>query len=468
MKKTLLFILICLPAFAFTAQFRRAAYWHHSVGLCFWDRSQLSNLTPPTTLPKEIAAYNAERGYTGSAAVSMIESYFPGPEGVVNDNNWYRWDAVFSGSDPYGQTIDYTNPVIVVKTCYLSLQGMKSIDSIAAYETHIRNIVSVMKNHPNNFFVLWTDYPAATDGHSDRAGWSNTFSTWMKQTLATGNDSFGAFPKNVYVFDIFHKLASPVDGFCDSAYGSWNEGPGGDHPSNLAVALVDSSIVRETFDAAIAYEKSLAAPPTVVSIRAFLAGPSLDSTMSTALNASGILAAHFSHTAVPSKAVDSINIELRDSLLPSHALIRQFAPAWLCSDGTILAFADTTKGYVSFGGVPTGNYYVVVRHRNHLAIMSAAPVSLNSSVPPAVYDFTTAQSQAFGANPMVFTGIHFAMISGNASNADAVINALDRVAARDNLGSTGYNPADLNLDGVVNALDRVLARDNLGQSSQVP
>jgi hypothetical protein len=60
------------------------------------------------------------------------------------------------------------------------------------------------------------------------------------------------------------------------------------------------------------------------------------------------------------------------------------------------------------------------------------------------------------------------LISGNASNADDIINALDRVATRNNLGASDYNPADLNLDGVVNALDRVVARNNLGQSSQVP
>ena len=468
MKKTLLFILLCLSVHTSTAQFRRAAYWHHSVGLCFWDRSQVSNLTPPTTLPKEIAAYNAARGYTGSAAVSMTESYFPGPEGVVNDNNWYRWVAVFTGTDTYGQTIDYSNPVIIVKTCYLSPQGMKSIDSIEAYKTHIRSIVSVMKNHPNNFFVLWTDYPAPTDGHSDRVGWSNTFSTWMKQTLATGNDSFGPFPPNIHVFDIFHKLASPVDGFCDSVYGSWDEGPGGDHPSNLAVALVDSAIVRETFDAAIAYEESLGSAPTLASVKAFLQGPSLGSSMSTALNANGVLASHFTSTPIPGRAVDSINIEIRDSLLPAKAHIRQFAPAWLLADGSILAFPDTTKNYVGFSGAPAGSYYIVVRHRNHLAIMSSAPISLGVSAPPTAYDFSTGQAQAYGTNAMILAGTHYALISGNASNADDIINALDRVATRNNLGASDYNPADLNLDGVVNALDRVVARNNLGQSSQVP
>ena len=266
MKKALLFAILCLSVSFSPAQFRRAVFWRHSVGLCFWDRSQVSNLTPPTTVTKEVAAYNAAHGYTGSAAVSMSELYFPGPEGVVNDNNWYRWDAVFAGRDSYGQTVNYATPVLVVKTCYLSQQGMKSIDSIEAYKAHIRHIVTVMKNHPNNFFVIWTNYPAATDGRADRAAWSNTFSTWMKQTLATGNDSFGPFPPNVYVFDVFHLLASPVDGYCDPIYGSGSEGPGDDHPSNAAVAIVDPAFIRETFDAAIAYEPHFA--PVVATLSA--------------------------------------------------------------------------------------------------------------------------------------------------------------------------------------------------------
>jgi hypothetical protein len=69
---------------------------------------------------------------------------------------------------------------------------------------------------------------------------------------------------------------------------------------------------------------------------------------------------------------------------------------------------------------------------------------------------------------MILAGTHYTLVSGNASNADAVINALDRVATRNGLGANNYNLADVNMDGVVNALDRVVARNNLGQSSQVP
>ncbi|HEX7573245.1 MAG TPA: hypothetical protein VF514_09125, partial [Bacteroidota bacterium] len=143
-------------------------------------------------------------------------------------------------------------------------------------------------------------------------------------------------------------------------------------------------------------------------------------------------------------------------------------PAWLLTDGSVRDFVDTTKHYVGFGGVPAGNYYIVVRHRNHLAIMSSVRYSVTGSLTPVVYDFSTGQGQAFGTNAMAHTGTRYALISGNASNADAVINALDRVATRNNVGANTYIAADVNLDGVVNALDRVVSRTNVGQSTQVP
>ena len=236
-------------------KFRSVIFLHHSVGGVLWDRSAYSNLTPPTTIPKEVAAYNSSHGLTGPDAFSFSEMYAPGPSSV-NDNDWYRWDRIFNGGDSDASLSSVLKaPIVVVKTCYLSQQYMKTADSIEAYMTHIRSIVKVMAKHPETFFVLWNNYPAATDGASQRAVWSAQFSAWMKDVLGAGKDSYGAFPVNIYVFDVFRKLADPVTGVCPANYGSWSEGPGGDHPSNDAVSVVDPQFVRETCDAAIAYER---------------------------------------------------------------------------------------------------------------------------------------------------------------------------------------------------------------------
>jgi hypothetical protein len=178
------------------------------------------------------------------------------------DNNWYVWDKLFAGQTINGSNLSgyYSSyPVIIVKTCYIAQQIMNSSDSINAYKVHIRNIVGRMATHTSNFFVLWTNYPAGTDGHATRAQYSNLFSKWMKDTLANGNDSYGAFPSNVYIYDVFHKIASSTDGYCAP---SWAGGAyGGDHPSDAAIQFLAPTIVSEAFNAAIAYDGSAAVPP---------------------------------------------------------------------------------------------------------------------------------------------------------------------------------------------------------------
>ncbi len=218
--------------------------------------------SPPTTVPLEIAAYNSAHGYTGSNAVSMTESYFPNQDnqGTAN-NNWSVWNTLFGGGSFNGSTMDYSTPVIIIKTCYLQQQAMTSSADIATLQGYIRNIVSVMASHPNNFFVIWNNYPAGTDGLSSRAVWSAQFSVWMKDVLATGNDSYGAFPRNVYVFDVFRKLADGTTGYCPPDYAG-DGGYGGDHPSLSAIGIVDPQFIKETFDAAIAYEGAASGPST--------------------------------------------------------------------------------------------------------------------------------------------------------------------------------------------------------------
>jgi len=257
-------LMLCMCAANAQQKYRKAMFPHRSVGLCFWDRSQVSCLTPPTTVRNEINSYNSSHSYSGSNAVSMDD--FPDePGGSSGHNHWYDWVNVFSGADPWSQTF-YSlldqYPVVIVKSGYPVTQFMDSDDSIASYQREWRTILNYMKARPQNFFVITTNYPAATDGHATRDARSNTFCLWAKNTLATGNDSYGPFPSNVYVFDWFHILASSVDGYCDPAYGSVAEensnpacpGPGGDHPSNLAVSIVDPLFVQEVFDAAIAFE----------------------------------------------------------------------------------------------------------------------------------------------------------------------------------------------------------------------
>ena len=111
-----------------------------------------------------------------------------------------------------------------------------------------------------------------------------------------------------------------------------------------------------------------------------------------------------------SSIVDWVLVELRSGTASGTKVATR--AAFLKNDGTIV---DTDgSSLVTFSGLSADNYYVVVRHRNHLAIMTALAIPLSSS--STLYNFTTAQTLAYGSNPMkALTGGGYGMIAGDAS-----------------------------------------------------
>jgi hypothetical protein len=153
------------------------------------------------------------------------------------------------------------------------------------------------------------------------------------------------------------------------------------------------------------------------------------------------------------------------SVLPPNPKVSQ--PAWLLTDGTISNFTDITKNYVEFD-TTAGNWYIVIRHRNHLAIMSAAARPLSSTT-PTIYDFTTAQSQAFGTNPMKQRGSQYCMYAGDGDGGGGVGAADKNLVWRPQNGLLGYFGGDFDLGGGVGAADvNLYWRPNNGVVSQVP
>src|SRR5699024_9157829 len=81
--------------------------------------------------------------------------------------------------------------------------------------------------------------------------------------------------------------------------------------------------------------------------------------------------------------VDWVLLELRDAGDSSQILARR--AALVQRNGTIVA---TDGGScVRFDGMTPGNYYLAVRHRNHLGAMSAAAIDMTSGA--AEFDFRT-------------------------------------------------------------------------------
>jgi hypothetical protein len=125
---------------------------------------------------------------------------------------------------------------------------------------------------------------------------------------------------------------------------------------------------------------------------------------------------------------------------------------------------------LNFSATLPGNYYIVVRHRNHLAVMSANPVTLSSS--SILYDFTTNQTKAYGISPMKLLGAGvFGLIGGDADR-NGIINGTDFNVYNPRLVSivSGYEQSDFDLNGHVDGSDFNLFNPNLVQilTSLVP
>ncbi len=131
---------------------------------------------------------------------------------------------------------------------------------------------------------------------------------------------------------------------------------------------------------------------------------------------------------------------------------------------------DTALAYLDFQGVtnvftfpkaPSGNYYLVTQHYNALETWSGMPVNLNPGN-VGYYDFTNAQSQAYGGN-MRPKGSRWCLYSGDI-NQDGVIDSQDsRITDNDayNFVYGVYNFSDVNGDAIVDALDLGIVDNNV-------
>lgn len=169
----------------------------------------------------------------------------------------------------------------------------------------------------------------------------------------------------------------------------------------------------------------------------------------------------------PGDAIDWILVSLRSSTDPSSEVAER--ALILLADGSVVT-ADGSSPVVQ--DLPPDSYYVVVRHRNHLSVMSAVAIDMTSGA--GSYDFTTALAQAYsgGGNPMKsLPGGYFGMFAADGEK-DENITALDFTLwlANTTAGATGYRSADYNLDGQVTALDFTLwlANTTFGAVSRVP
>lgn len=165
--------------------------------------------------------------------------------------------------------------------------------------------------------------------------------------------------------------------------------------------------------------------------------------------------------------VDWVLVELRTSSNSATVVTRR--AGLIQRDGDIVDVDGISPLAIP---VAAGNYFVSVRHRNHLGVVAAGVVSLNEVA--TSIDFTTGLTAVFGTNAQVSIGGVNALIAGN-TNADVsviaqgpssdrtfvvarIIGEPTNVAGVTTFILTGYENADANMNGT--AIAQGVGSDN--------
>jgi len=169
--------------------------------------------------------------------------------------------------------------------------------------------------------------------------------------------------------------------------------------------------------------------------------------------------------------VDWVYVELRDNA--NSASVVHTRSALIQRDGDIVDTDGTSA--LSFSAT-AGNYYVALRHRNHLGIMSASPIVLGNV--PTTVDFSLPTTPTFGSEAQSLeSGVNLMWLGD--VNTDGTLKYIGADNDRDiilvDIGGSiptatvaGYMNADLNMDGSVKYIgadnDRDLILINIGGS----
>ncbi len=158
----------------------------------------------------------------------------------------------------------------------------------------------------------------------------------------------------------------------------------------------------------------------------------------------------------PNAIVDWIFIELRTGVSGSTTVVYTKA-ALLQSDGDIVEASDGITPAKFINGIPAGNYYIAIRHRNHLGFRTANTFALPSNPVISNLNLTNNSVLLNGSTNVHLIGSYYAMWGGD-SNRDRSIDGSDQVDWASPAQFGNYDlyktlSADWNLDGSVDGLD---------------
>ncbi len=202
-------------------------------------------------------------------------------------------------------------------------------------------------------------------------------------------------------------------------------------------------------------------PPVVFQATAWLSGAYAGLQMNTTLRTNGLLPSTQPYnrppwnyngtetvTTLPTNATDWVLVELRPAGNP--ILVTEQRAALILNNGN-LADTDGSIGVKFYNLGQGGSYYVVLRHRNHLAVVSALPVSLPNV---ASFSFKNATNVAGGTSQLVtLSASNYGLIPTDFdSNGIITVADYNYFTTQSALINT-YSDADVTFDGSVTVAD---------------
>jgi hypothetical protein len=143
-------------------------------------------------------------------------------------------------------------------------------------------------------------------------------------------------------------------------------------------------------------EFALGYESVILEVKIFLEGPYNGTDMNVLLNSEIPTTSPYTEdprtvSSVPADVVDWVLVELRKD---ANGTAVKSKSVFLFKNGKLVnddASAEEVKM-----DIPKGDYFIVIKHRNHLSVMSANAVALSGTA--ILYDFTTGSEQFYGTN----------------------------------------------------------------------
>jgi hypothetical protein len=162
--------------------------------------------------------------------------------------------------------------------------------------------------------------------------------------------------------------------------------------------------------------------------------------------------------------VDWVFLELRQGVSGASSVLYTKS-ALIQRDGDIVNTDGVSA--VTFPNAPYDNYYVTVRHRNHLGFRTLTSKKLTNNTP--FLDFTNNSVPLHGTASLHSFKINLAVMNGGDANSDGSIDALDSSLweLQNGIFYDYQSFGDYNFDGSVDAIDSAVWELNNGKYQEL-